>query len=92
MRDIWVDVRVVSAPPDAMASQTVRQAEQEKRRVYVAHHLNTTQNVFDGLRPFVIEHYGRLGEAACSLLMQFVANKARWTKPTANVINRHKRS
>ena len=44
----------------AMAPQTIRQAEQEKRRAYGCTPL-TTQNVYDGVRPFVIEQYGLLG-------------------------------
>ena len=59
VRDVWVDVEVVSAPPEAMASQTIRQAEQEKCRAYGCTPL-TTQNVYDGVRPLVIEQYGRI--------------------------------
>ena len=64
---------LVSAPPDAMAFQTIRPAEQDERRASF-----TTQNVsYDAVRPFVIEQYGCLGEAASSLLMHPVADNAK---------------
>ena len=75
VRDIWVDVLIVSAPPEAMASQTIRQAEQEKRKAYGCAPF-TTQNSYDGVRPFVIEQYGHLAEAVRGQLMHLVANKA----------------
>ena len=53
-RDIWMDVKIVNAPPEAMASQTIRQAKQEKRRAYGCTPL-TTQKLYDRARPFVIK-------------------------------------
>ena len=82
---IFIDIRCTSRPVGAAMTPSLQKHARSKRSEYGARADTLAANIYDHIRPFIVETHGRLDECATAVLEHFVraaagVRVARWAR------------